>query len=58
MQAVARTVYERPAVPKRVTIIDAMPMPMTAIGKIFKPALRLKAMEVKLAEMLEGKISL
>ena len=54
LQAVARTVYERPAVPKRVTIIDAMPM--TAIGKIFKPALRLKAMEVKLAEMLEGAV--
>ena len=52
LQAVAPTVYERPAVPKRVTIIDAMPM--TAIGKIFKPALRLRAMEVKLAEMLEG----
>ncbi len=52
LQAVAPTVYERPAVPKRVTVLDAMPM--TAIGKIFKPALRLKAMEVKLAEMLEG----
>ena len=52
MQAVAPTVYERPAVPKRVTLLDAMPM--TAIGKIFKPALRLTAMEVKLAEMLEG----
>ena len=52
LQVVAPTVYERPAVPKRVTIIDAMPM--TAIGKIFKPALRLNAMEVKLAEMLEG----
>lgn len=43
-------VYERPAVPKRVTIVDAMPM--TAIGKIYKPALRLRAVEVKLAEML------
>jgi fatty-acyl-CoA synthase len=52
LQAVAPTVYERPAVPKRVTVIDAMPM--TAIGKIFKPALRLKAIEVKLAEILEG----
>ena len=52
LQAVAPMVYERPAVPKRVTILDAMPM--TAIGKIFKPALRLKAIEVKLAEMLEG----
>ena len=52
MQAVAATVYERPAVPKRVTIIDTMPV--TAIGKIFKPTLRLKAMEVKLMEMLDG----
>ena len=42
--------YERPAVPKRVTIVDMMPM--TAIGKIYKPALRLRAVEVKLAEML------
>jgi fatty-acyl-CoA synthase len=52
LQAVAPNVYERPAVPKRLTILDVMPM--TAIGKIFKPALRLLAMEVKLAEMLEG----
>ena len=45
-------VYERPAVPKRVTIVDALPT--TAIGKIFKPTLRLVAIETKLAEMLEG----
>ncbi len=49
---VAPSVYERPAVPKRLTLIDAMPM--TAIGKIFKPALRLKAIDVKLTEMLDG----
>lgn len=47
---VAPHVYERPATPKRVTIIDVMPV--TAIGKIYKPALRLRAMEVKLAGML------
>jgi fatty-acyl-CoA synthase len=47
---VAPQVYERPATPKRVTIIDAMPM--TAIGKIYKPTLRLRAIEAKLAEML------
>jgi fatty-acyl-CoA synthase len=52
LNAVAPHVYERPAVPKRLTVIDAMPI--TAIGKIFKPALRLKAIEVKLAEMLAG----
>lgn len=43
-------VYERPAAPKRVTILEVMPV--TAIGKIYKPALRLRAIEVKLAEML------
>ncbi len=47
---VAPQVYERPATPKRVTVIDAMPV--TAIGKIYKPTLRLRAMEAKLAEML------
>jgi fatty-acyl-CoA synthase len=47
---VAPHVYERPATPKRVTIIDSMPV--TAIGKIYKPALRLRAMETKLTEML------
>ncbi len=47
---VAPYVYERPACPKRVTVIDAMPV--TAIGKIYKPTLRLRAIEAKLAEML------
>ncbi len=50
LAAVAPQVYERPAAPKRVTVIEAMPM--TAIGKIYKPALRLRAIEAKLAEML------
>lgn len=48
-------VYERPATPKRVTVIDAMPM--TAIGKIYKPALRLRAIEAKLAEMLVNMVA-
>lgn len=52
LQAVAPQVYERPAVPKRVTVIEAMPV--TAIGKVFKPALRLQAVQIKLAEMLQG----
>ncbi|MET0312621.1 MAG: hypothetical protein ABW051_11270 [Burkholderiaceae bacterium] len=46
----APNVYERPAVPKRVTVIDAMPV--TAIGKIYKPTLRLRAIEEKLREVL------
>jgi fatty-acyl-CoA synthase len=47
---VAPHVYERPAVPKRVTLLEALPT--TAIGKIYKPALRLRAMETKLNEVL------
>ncbi|RYY65567.1 MAG: acyl-CoA synthase, partial [Comamonadaceae bacterium] len=42
------TVYERPAVPKRVVVLEAMPT--TAVGKIYKPALRLRAIELKLQE--------
>ena len=51
---VAPRVYERPAVPKRLTILETMPM--TAVGKIFKPELRLRAMQVKLAQMLDGAV--
>ena len=45
---VAPRVYERPAVPKRVTVLPALPM--TAIGKLYKPALRLLAIETRLRE--------
>jgi fatty-acyl-CoA synthase len=47
---VAPRVYERPAVPKRVTVLPALPM--TAIGKVYKPALRLLAIEARLREEL------
>ncbi|HEY8358355.1 MAG TPA: AMP-binding protein [Ramlibacter sp.] len=47
---VAPRVYERPAVPKRVVVLAAMPT--TAVGKIFKPTLRLRAIELKLQEVL------
>ncbi len=46
----ASRIPERAALPKRVTIVDSVPM--TAIGKIYKPALRLEAARTKLAEML------
>jgi len=36
-------IAERAAIPKQVTIVD--PMPVTAIGKIFKPALRYDAIK-------------
>ncbi len=38
LEQVAPTIYERPAIPKLVEIIDEIPV--TAVGKIFKPALR------------------
>lgn len=38
LAAVAPNIYERPAIPKLVEIVDEIPI--TAVGKIFKPALR------------------
>ena len=49
LREVTPQVYERPAVPKRVVIVEALPL--TAIGKVFKPALRLRAIELKLADL-------
>ncbi|MGE0348473.1 AMP-binding protein [Hydrogenophaga sp.] len=49
LRAVAPQVYERPAVPRRVVVVDALPL--TAIGKVFKPALRLRAIELRLTDL-------
>jgi len=49
LAAVTPQVYERPAVPKRVVIVDALPL--TAVGKVFKPALRLRAIELRLTDL-------
>ncbi|NCT96231.1 MAG: AMP-binding protein [Comamonadaceae bacterium] len=49
LREVAPRAYERPAVPKRVVVVPALPL--TAIGKVFKPALRLRAIELKLADL-------
>jgi fatty-acyl-CoA synthase len=51
---VAPGVYERPAVPRRVVVLDALPL--TAVGKIYKPALRLRAVELKLQEVLAAAV--
>ena len=48
---IAARIPERPALPKRIDAIDAMPL--TAIGKIYKPALRRIATERALAAALE-----
>ncbi|MEZ5730141.1 MAG: AMP-binding protein [Burkholderiaceae bacterium] len=49
-RAIAQTIAEPPAVPKRVTVLEQMPM--TAIGKIYKPALRVRAAQQKLDEIV------
>lgn len=41
-------IAERPAMPKRIDLVD--PLPMTAIGKVYKPALRARACERVLDE--------
>lgn len=51
LEAVAPRIGERAAVPRRVTILDAMPL--TAIGKLYKPALRLRAIEQAYTEALQ-----
>lgn len=45
-----RTIHERPALPKRIEIVDSLPM--TAIGKLYKPALRARACERVMRERL------
>jgi fatty-acyl-CoA synthase len=46
----AARIHERPALPKRVVFVEAMPV--TAVGKIYKPALRRLATERRIAEAL------
>lgn len=43
-------ITERAAIPKRIEIINAMPL--TAVGKVFRPALRQRITETFLAELL------
>jgi fatty-acyl-CoA synthase len=51
LEEVAPRIGERAAVPRRVTVLETMPM--TAIGKIFKPALRLRAIEQAYGDALQ-----
>lgn len=46
----AETMSERAAIPKRIEFIDAMPL--TAVGKIFRPTLRQKISEQVIRELL------
>ncbi|QHE76068.1 AMP-binding protein [Hydrogenophaga sp. PBL-H3] len=51
LREVAPHVYERPACPKRVVLVELLPL--TAIGKVFKPTLRLRAIEIRLSEIAQ-----
>jgi fatty-acyl-CoA synthase len=47
----APLIAERPAVPKRIHIVASVPM--TAVGKVYKPALRAQATRYAMATLLE-----
>jgi fatty-acyl-CoA synthase len=50
LEFVAPLIAERPAVPKRIHILPAMPM--TAVGKVYKPQLRAEATRHAMAALL------
>ncbi len=50
LQFACERIAERPAYPKRIQIVDSIPL--TAIGKVYKPALRVRAIESALRERL------
>jgi hypothetical protein len=56
LQAFAREqVAERPAWPKRITLLDELPL--TAVGKIYKPVLRADATRRALTDELTSVVS-
>ncbi len=50
------TIDERPAWPKRIQVIEAVPL--TTVGKIYKPGLRCDAAKLKVAELVQGEMGL
>ncbi len=52
LAAVSPSIAERAAIPKRVTVVENLPT--TAIGKIYKPGLRLRALEQAYSEALSS----
>lgn len=53
LAAVRRDIPERPAIPKRLTLLDALPT--TAVGKVYRPALRRLAHEQAFRERLAAR---
>lgn len=52
LAAVSPSIAERAAIPKRVTVVESLPT--TAIGKIYKPGLRLRALEQAYSEAMSS----
>jgi fatty-acyl-CoA synthase len=50
------TIDERPAWPKRIAIIDAIPL--TSVGKIYKPGLRCQATKLKIEDVIHNEFGL
>jgi fatty-acyl-CoA synthase len=50
------TIDERPAWPKRIQVIDAVPL--TTVGKIYKPGLRCDAAKLRVTELVQGEMGL
>lgn len=55
LAAVSPGIAERAAIPKRVTVVESLPT--TAIGKIYKPGLRLRALEQAYSEAMSSLIT-
>jgi len=50
------TIAERPAWPKHIHVVDAIPL--TSVGKIYKPALRCEAARFRVAQLLREQLAL
>ena len=50
------TIDERPAWPKHFHIVDAVPL--TSVGKIYKPSLRCKAAELRVTDLVQNELQL
>jgi fatty-acyl-CoA synthase len=50
------TIDERPAWPKIIQVIDEIPL--TTVGKIYKPSLRCEAVKLKITDLVQNELSL
>ena len=50
------TIDERPAWPKKIQIIDTIPL--TTVGKIYKPGLRCEAAKLKISDLVHNEMNL